>query len=833
MPQAVYKNAFNAGVMDPILESRIDLRRWKSALLTGTNVTLAPQGGARRRPGLAYVETLASATRLDKFRVGYSLQYLLVWRDLFVDVFSGGTKLTQIVSPYPAADLPEIDTKAQSADTKVIFHEDHAPHRLLRATITSGGIETDGSTGTVVVRVSAHGLLDGEKVGLSGLTAVGGITAAQLNTSQTVARIDGSLGANPVATTSGSKTVVVTIAGHTFAIGERIEIAGLSSVGGIPAAEFNRIRTITNVSAGAWVSFGCETEATATVAGGGGSAGTWNAPDKFHVTTAGTSTSATTGGGASGLCWVLHSLAKNVSRTVAFTNIPQFDYADASSPGLSDEVQRLTFENFVEGDRYRLEVEAVKTEKLDYSADNDINAQIMQDALNADTTGITVTYDAGGSPGEQYVVRFAGDAGRKAWGAITPNVTNSTSGTISVDVEVEGGSTAEDVFSATRGYPRAGMFHQRRLWMIAPRSRPLTVIASKTEDFFNLDVGDALPSDAIDSTTEFDPLRHIIADRGVYVLTTGSEVAVREDAETGGFVPPLKFDILSRFGSSSVQPASLAGRPMYVDSTGRSVRQLSFDLDTNAVEAVEVSQFSQFLIVDPTKIEAIRNDEADFLYVVNTDGTIAVFTYEPNQSVAGWTKFVTDGAFEDVVEVGNVMYAAVARTINGSAVRYLERFDATFYTDAGEQQTGASSASWSGFSHLEAETVDVRADGATVDQVTVASGAVTASSGGADFACTAIEVGLPFDVTVEPTPPVLGRKTRLIAVTVDLYQTREIKVGGFVLETRQTGAIANPVALATGFYRVPLRGWGQRKTVEVTQRAPQPFHLRGLEVEVA
>ena len=857
MPRA-FRNSMNSGVLDPLLYARADLEQWRTGLKTGTNVLLLPQGGVRRRPGTKYVATLTEATaRLSRFRFNVSAQYLLVWSNLKVEVYQSDVKLTQVVTPYVSADLSGLYRRCQTADTAVVFHEDYAPMRLLRGTLASGPIYTTSGSAVVKVKHPAHQLLDNDTIGIAGVSgAVGGIAAANLNTSHTISLIDGTLGATATATTSSSTTVRVSIASHGFAISDRVELESMAAVGGIPANELNKVHTITAISAGVWVEFVVETAATSTTTGGG--AGTWSAPDFYNITVSGGNASSTTsGGGAACYAWVFHSLAVNASRDVAFTNLPQFDFEDASSPKPKSEVQRLTFLNFATGDKYSLSVGLprfdardtsgsdaqsqlrLKTIALTYDeGDRASNASQMEEEianLSADNPGqVTVEFDSANSSSnhDEYVFRFTGSQDVED---IEPRVVKSTSGTITAETDVEGGSTEEDVISTTRGWPASGLFYQRRLWMTALRSRSATIIASKTEDFFNFDVGEALDSEAIDATGEFDPARFLIAERGLYLLTHAGEVTISGGNQGGGLTPTnINLEVAARYGSTTVAPVSVGGRPMYVDRIARNIRQLGTD-EMGAPASQEVSILSQHLISSPVSMDVWRSADGDYLFVVNDDGTIAALSINVDQGVAGWTKITTDGSFLEVAEVDDALYAVTSRNIDGSTTYFLEKFDAARYTDCGVYQTGAAASTWSGHSHLNGESVKVRGDGLTLNDATVSGGIVATTLDGSTWSPTAVEAGLGFAVTVEPTPPQQGEFTSISKVTLDLFESRAVFVNGFRVRDYLPGvAITDaPSPLSTGFRAMPVRGWGDRQTVTITQTEPQPLTLRALDIEVA
>ena len=136
---------FSTGETDPLIRGRIDLSQYYSALQKATNVTIIPQGGVRRRPGLRFAYELPDTIADDgailipfEFNVNDSYMFAAVAGRIYV--FKNGTIVTNINgsgNPYisaptlTAAMLPDLNW-TQSADTMILVHEDLKPLKLLR-----------------------------------------------------------------------------------------------------------------------------------------------------------------------------------------------------------------------------------------------------------------------------------------------------------------------------------------------------------------------------------------------------------------------------------------------------------------------------------------------------------------------------------------------------------------------------------------------------------------------------------------------------------------------------------------------------------------------------
>lgn len=154
------QNDFTSGELDPKLRGRTDIRQYSSGLSTAQNVTIQPQGGAKRRDGTKFITELdsgaANAVRMVSFEFSVDDSYMLVFTPGKMYVFKDKALITNIngsgnnfatVSALTAAILPEVNW-VQSADTVVMVHEDLEPIKIVR-----GG---DDATWTVSTIAFSH-----------------------------------------------------------------------------------------------------------------------------------------------------------------------------------------------------------------------------------------------------------------------------------------------------------------------------------------------------------------------------------------------------------------------------------------------------------------------------------------------------------------------------------------------------------------------------------------------------------------------------------------------------------------------------------------------------
>ena len=416
------------------------------------------------------------------------------------------------------------------------------------------------------------------------------------------------------------------------------------------------------------------------------------------------------------------------------------------------------------------------------------------------------------------------------------------------------GSGATNVWSNAAGWPKSATFYQARLWFGGSTKRPQTLWGSKTNDFFNFDDGTSLDDEGIDLTLDTDQVNAITsvyAGRHLQIFTTGGEFSIKDIPIT-----PAKVAVRreTQFGSSKVPPKNIDGSVIFIDRTGKSIREFLFDYNEDAYTSGTVSLLASHLLNSPVDMDVSRgtaNDDANYVYFINSDGTAAVFNSLRAQEVSGWTKWTTQGEISSVAVVVDSVYFVVKRTINGAMRRCVEVLDPTTYTDKNKTFTTSSAGGTvfpglnpsngqqlQGWSQLVGEECRVRVDGEVRENATptTALGVITLAQSG-----SVVEAGLDFTTTITTMPlnmdfddgPTLTRKKRIVKVVPNVYQSLGISINGDRFIDRNFGLSLNsPPTAFTGLKEMYLLGWTDLAQVTITQTDPTPMTILGLAIEV-
>lgn len=417
-----------------------------------------------------------------------------------------------------------------------------------------------------------------------------------------------------------------------------------------------------------------------------------------------------------------------------------------------------------------------------------------------------------------------------------------TSAIASGDWELETGY--EDVWSATKGWPRSVTFHQGRLFFGGSKSRPSTVWGSKVALFFDFEAVEGLDDDAVEATLDtntFNAIVDMLSGRDLQIFTTGGEFAVLQEGLTPITPSDFFLSATSRNGiKEGVRVKQLESGVLFVQRQGKTLSEIAYSDTQLTYVTSKISLLAGHLLKGPKSMDirrAVATDENDLLLIVNEDdGSIAAFSLLRTQNVIAPSEFTTVGEFVDVgVDITDI-YTVVKRDDNGTDKYYVEVFDDTLLTDSAV--TGGAVSSLDA-SHIDGRTVNVLVDG-YVEEDQVADSSVTFTNA----ATSSCEVGLPIDVEIKTMPIDLkiqtgtriGFRKRIVEVNAILLETQNIVINGNLVPIRTlgSGALDASVPEFTGTKVLHgILGYSNEGQITVTQSSPLKLTLLGLEYKLA
>ncbi len=164
---------------------------------------------------------------------------------------------------------------------------------------------------------------------------------------------------------------------------------------------------------------------------------------------------------------------------------------------------------------------------------------------------------------------------------------------------------------------------------------------------------------------------------------------------------PTTFNIkaTSSQGSAKVQPALINANPVFVSRTGMRVFEDSFNTDkTTSLDFALVDLCALVPEIGKPSISRMagQHQPDKRVHCVRSDGTVALLVYDDAEEVMCWCEIETDGEVEDAIVLpaqtgvtDDYVYYIVKRIINGSTVRYLEKWEQAANTVGGVGEPSA------------------------------------------------------------------------------------------------------------------------------------------------
>jgi hypothetical protein len=239
----------------------------------------------------------------------------------------------------------------------------------------------------------------------------------------------------------------------------------------------------------------------------------------------------------------------------------------------------------------------------------------------------------------------------------------------------------EQIIGAVNGYPQTVAFHEQRLYFAGVPAFPDGIQGSKIGQFFNFDVGDAEDDESIQiqiASDQINEIRHLVSGKNLQILTSTGEFYLRPPVSQPVTPTDIRIVNQSTFGSQlQAKPRQFDNATVFVQNNGRTVREYLYSESAEEYTSHSISLLSSHLISNPTdsaKLSSVPNRTEQFYFLVNDDGTIAVFLSQRNEKIAGWLQWNTNGNYESITATTTDVYSAVKRTINGSDIYALEQF---------------------------------------------------------------------------------------------------------------------------------------------------------------
>jgi len=319
----------------------------------------------------------------------------------------------------------------------------------------------------------------------------------------------------------------------------------------------------------------------------------------------------------------------------------------------------------------------------------------------------------------------------------------------------------EGAWSDRRGYPSSVCLYDGRLWW-AGKDKIFGSVSDSFESYDDTVEGDSGPISRSIGSGPVDNINWLLPLNRLLLGTSSAEKSCRSSSLDEP-LSPTNFNIKtpSTQGSAKISPLVVDDHGFFVQKSGRRLFQLtvSSDVYNYDYQSIDATMLCPEIGASGFVALGAQRQPDTRIHGILGDGTVAILIFDPVEKAMCWVDFETNGVVEDVVVLPGIeedqVYYSIKRTINGSTVRYLEKWareseciggTISKLADSHVVYSGVATTSITGLDHLEGETVIVWGDGADLGTKTVSGGAITL-----DSAVSNCVVGLYYEARFKST----------------------------------------------------------------------------------
>lgn len=304
-------------------------------------------------------------------------------------------------------------------------------------------------------------------------------------------------------------------------------------------------------------------------------------------------------------------------------------------------------------------------------------------------------------------------------------------------------------WSNTTGWPSCGDFFEDRLWLMSSSEAPDLVAGSvvgEYERFAQTDpFGEVLDDLAVVvrlNSRRLSRIRWVSSDsRGLLMGTGSEEYALSAPNNEPMTARNFKARPATRRGSAEVEPVRVDNQVLFVQRSGRTLREFAFVFESDGYKAPSMSQLASHLGAVPFAEMDYAAEPHSLIWLRKQDGSLVGMTYNRDEDVVGWHRHDLSGGGVEALAVipqknqlQDALWVIVSRQIGEVTKRYVEKlmpfwdFGDTLATahflDSALRYQGEPAEVITGLQHLNGREVYGLADGYEVGPFVVENGTV-------------------------------------------------------------------------------------------------------------
>lgn len=196
-------------------------------------------------------------------------------------------------------------------------------------------------------------------------------------------------------------------------------------------------------------------------------------------------------------------------------------------------------------------------------------------------------------------------------------------------------------FSVRNGYPRTVCIHEERLFFGGTNTRPMTLWGSAVNDWNAFGLG-SLETDAIAYTLAsgaFEAINWMRSRDDLLIGTDGGEWAVgSRDSSAVLSAKIVNARRQTEYGSEYVDAASTSETVLFVKRGWKRVAAMTYSYEVDGYLSSDMTMLARHITGDGIRAMFNQFSPDNVVWALRRDGVLASFTFDRENSVAGWAR---------------------------------------------------------------------------------------------------------------------------------------------------------------------------------------------------
>lgn len=233
----------------------------------------------------------------------------------------------------------------------------------------------------------------------------------------------------------------------------------------------------------------------------------------------------------------------------------------------------------------------------------------------------------------------------------------------------DGAAIAGAPVGIARFWPGHGCFYQSRLVLGGSPALPGTVFASVVKAYYDFDdsTSDASSTWGVEiGVTGNDIIQDILPTKSLVLLSNKGPASTSILLDSPITPTNAFLNTQGTEGSRNMNAVIIDNQIIYADRAGNTIWSMSYEIPDTGYNITNASILSAQLIRGPRWADIFDPDDIDGRYylLVNSDGSLAIYTTILTENIKSWTLATTVGSFVDVGCTANQAKLLVRRQVN-------------------------------------------------------------------------------------------------------------------------------------------------------------------------